>query len=132
MSKKLRGSIVGTLFAVSALVGARGCGSVTDDRVAAREKAVTAICDRYAACELIGSAVDDAYPNRDSCLIAWRANREDAWPAAACQGKIYEPELNVCLAAIAATACVGFDFVGTLGKCTATTVCSAGNPPDGG
>ena len=132
MSKRLRGCIVGTLFALGTLAGARGCGGVTDDRVAAREKTVKAICDRYAACELIGSAADDAYPDRDSCSIAWRANREEAWPAATCQGKIYEPELNVCLSAIAATACMGFDFLTTLNKCTPTTVCSAGNTPDGG
>jgi hypothetical protein len=132
MSKKLRGGIVGTLFALAILAGVHACGGVTDDRVAAREKAVNAICDRYAFCKLIGTDLGDAYPTRDSCLIAWRANREEAWPAASCQGKIYEPELNVCLGAITGTACEGFDFVATLGKCAAATVCSAGNRPDGG
>jgi hypothetical protein len=118
--------------ALGASLAARGCGGVTDDRVAAREKTAAAICDRYAACELIGTGVAGGYTDREACLIDWRDNRNEAWPAAECQGRISQSELNVCLSAIAGTACMGFDFVSTLLKCTAATVCSAGAPQDAG
>jgi hypothetical protein len=127
---KLRGRLLTTLVSLGTLLGARGCGGVTDDRVAAREKTTSAICDRYAQCGLIGAEANAAYPNREACVIDWRADRDEAWPAADCQGKISQPELNVCLAAVAATNCVGFDFVGTLLKCTPATVCSGGSRPD--
>jgi hypothetical protein len=129
---KLRGCILGAILAFGATLGARGCGGVTDDRVAARDKATGAICDRYAQCDLIGPDADDTYDNREACVIDWKANRDDAWPAEQCQGRISEADLNVCLSAIAATACAGFDFVTTLLKCTAATVCSAGAVQDAG
>jgi hypothetical protein len=132
LMSELRRCILGTVFGLSASLGAGGCGGVTDDRVAAREKATGAICDRYEACGLIGSDTGDAYLSREQCVIDWRANRDDAWTAAECQGRISQSELNVCLSAIAATACMGFDFVTTLLKCTAVTVCSGGSPRDAG
>ena len=129
---KLRGCILGLTLALGASLGARGCGGVTDDRVAARDKAAAAICDRYAACGLIGSDAGDTYANREDCILDWRADRNEAWPADTCQGRISQAELNVCLSAIAGTACMGFDFVATLLKCTPATVCSAGAPRDAG
>ena len=131
MSKR-RAAWLGTMFALGTLLGARGCGDVTNDRVAAREKAVKAICDRFTQCELIGPDADDSYMTREACTIDQRAGRDDAWLSADCTGHINDAELNVCLAAVAATNCMGWDFVGTLLKCTSTTVCSKGKTPDGG
>lgn len=126
---KLRAGMLAMLIGLGTLPATTGCGGVTDDRVAARDRTVAAICDRYQQCELIGPP-PAPYDTREACVIDWRADRDDAWPAAECQGKISQAELNVCLSAIGGTACMGFDFVSTLLKCTPATVCSGGGPRD--
>lgn len=107
---------------LAAAAGASSCGGVTDERVAARDKATTAACDRYNTCMLIGPNMGQAYVTYDSCTTVWRSNFEQMWPAATCR-QINQQMLNVCLSAIAATDCMGFDFVGTLLKCQAQDIC---------
>jgi hypothetical protein len=102
--------------------GAVSCGGVTDTRTSARDKATKQTCDRYNTCGLIGTAAGAAYVTYDSCTTVWRSNWEQAWPAATCNS-INQGMLNVCLSAIAATECTGFDFVLTLAKCQAQDVC---------
>jgi hypothetical protein len=115
---------------VAIAAGTSTCGGVTDSRVAARDKATKAACDRYQQCMLIGPNMGQAYVTYDSCATQWRANWENAWPVATCN-EINQQMLNVCLSAIAATDCANFgDFVATLFKCQAQDVCIG--LPDGG
>jgi hypothetical protein len=107
---------------------ARGCGGVTDTRVAARDQAAQATCMRYQTCMDIGTGL--TYSDYSSCITAWEGKWEDAWPAGTCQGRIDNTQLGVCLDAIGATACTGFDFVLTLAKCGSGTVCDLGVPID--
>jgi hypothetical protein len=73
------------------------------------------------------------YSDIGSCEIDWQANWEKQWPAADCDGKINQAELETCLAAVRSTSCTNIlDFFATLGKCNKSTVCSAGGAPDGG
>jgi len=116
-----RTALVLALLAAAA-AGASSCGGVTDERVAARDKATKAACDRYDTCELIGPNMGQAYVTYDSCTTVWRSNFEQMWPASTCR-QINQQMLNVCLSAIAATNCMGFDFVGTLLKCQAQDIC---------
>lgn len=112
------------LVAIAAGVWTCGGGVKTamDTRESARDKATAAACDRYQACGLIGSDAGAAYMTYDSCTIEWRATWENMWPAATCAA-INQPNFNVCMSAIAATECMGFDFVLTLAKCQAQDVC---------
>jgi hypothetical protein len=120
MTTKLRQLALAGLLVVAG--GAVSCGGVTDARTSARDQATKAACDRYNACGLIGTDMGDAYATYDSCATVWRSNWEQAWPASTCM-VINQAGLNVCLSAIAATDCVGFDFLSTLGKCQAQDVC---------
>jgi hypothetical protein len=120
------------LLATTAAVGARGCGGVQPTqatRAEAREKATKAVCDRYTKCAYIGPGL--AYENRESCEIAWRSTFESMWPAIDCEGRIDNDGLDVCLNRIGSTACMGVDFLGTLGICGKENVC-IGAAPDGG
>jgi len=111
------------LGVLAAAAGASSCGGVTDARATARDKATKAACDSYQRCMLIGPNADDTYTTYDSCTTVWRANWEQAWPAATCN-TIDQVNLNVCLSAIAATDCMSFlDFLATLGKCQAQDIC---------
>ena len=111
------------LGVLAAAAGASSCGGVTDARATARDKATKAACDSYQRCMLIGPNADDTYTTYDSCTTVWRANWEQAWPAATCN-TIDQVNLNVCLSAIAATDCMNFlDFLATLGKCQAQDIC---------
>ena len=112
------------LAAIAAGVWTCGGGvkPAMDTRESARDKATAAACDRYQACGLIGADAGAAYGTYDSCTIEWRANWENAWPAATCTA-INQANFNVCMSAIAATECTGFDFVLTLAKCQQQDVC---------
>jgi hypothetical protein len=113
-------AVIGVLVAAA---GTSSCGGVTDARAAARDKATKAACDSYQRCMLIGPNADDTYATYDSCETVWKANWEQAWPAATCN-TINQVNLNVCLSAIAATDCMSFvDFLATLGKCQAQDIC---------
>jgi hypothetical protein len=120
--KKLIAMLGLTAIAVGVWTCGGGVKSAMDTRESARDKATTAACDRYQACGLIGADAGAAYATYDSCAIEWRATWENMWPVGTCTA-INQSGLGVCLNAIAATECVGFDFVLTLGKCQAQDVC---------
>jgi hypothetical protein len=128
---KLRTTALMGLGAALALVGARGCGGVsnpTDPRIAARDQAAKATCDKYMACGAIGMNL--TYNDYDSCLTIWQGNWEMNWPAATCEGKISQPDLTTCVDAIGGTDCTSLlDIINTLYvKCAPARVCSAGGP----
>lgn len=98
------------------------CGSVGDDRAQALDTAAKATCDRYNACGAI--APGKMYETADSCTTDWRANWDKAWPTSACQGKIDQSALSVCVSAIDGTSCDSIvDFLTTLGKCAKEKIC---------
>jgi hypothetical protein len=126
-SAMLRRIAIVALVSAGALLVGRGCGGVTDTRAQARDQAAQATCTRYQACNDIGSGL--TYSDYNSCVTVWQGNWESAWPASTCQGKIDQAQLTVCLDAIGATTCTGFDFVLTLAKCGAGSVCDEGTAP---
>jgi hypothetical protein len=111
-----------------ALLGA-GCGNVSTSRDVARDQATTATCDWYAMCGQIGSSGDGGapkYETRSSCETQVRGSIEAQWPPADCDGKISQPDLDLCLSAIRGTDCSNiFDIGFTLAKCSKDNVCSA-------
>lgn len=120
------------LAAAGALL-ARGCGGVTDTRVAARDQATTASCNYYMRCGLIGPGEDtmNGYTSYASCQTSVSAYWEGAWPVSQCQGHIDEAQVSICVSAINATECMsGLDVLATLVlKCPAATVCDANITP---
>ena len=112
------------------LIGAAGCGGVTDSRVAARNKASKAACDRSQACMRIGAGLD--YEDYPSCISEVNGYIDgQVWPASQCQ-QIKQDMLNVCLNAISGTQCGNLvNLIVTLGTCSAANVCE-GAAPDGG
>jgi hypothetical protein len=128
MTKLSTGALL-ALCAALGLAGARGCGGVStssDPRIAARDQATKATCDKYMACGAIGPT--GTYMTYDSCLTTWQSNWEGQWSIAQCEGKISQPDLSTCLAAIPGTDCTSLlDIINTLYiKCSAARVCSAG------
>jgi hypothetical protein len=116
-------------LAVSGLLGLGAgvstCGGVTDARTAARDKATTATCNRFSACNLIGADAGESYFSYDSCTTIWRGKWEEMWPPSLC-AEIDQEKLNVCLSAIGGTDCTSvLDFLTTLGKCQAVDICVA-------
>jgi hypothetical protein len=114
----------------AAAVAAMSCGGVTTSRQEARKQATTKTCDRFEQCMLIGDGAGKSFPTREACELQWESNWETAWPAADCEDKIRESELETCYAAIRATACMGLDIFATLAKCGKMNVCAA--PADAG
>jgi len=123
-----RSGIVAGLLAV--LIGVAGCGGVTDSRVAARDKASKAACDRAKACNTIGPGLD--YEDYPSCISELNGYIDgQVWPASQCQD-IKQDMLNVCLNAIGGTQCGNLvNLLVTLGTCSAANVCT-GAPADAG
>lgn len=123
-----RTGIVAVLLAV--LIGAAGCGGVTDARVAARNKASKAACDRAQACGTIGPGLD--YEDYPSCISEVNGYIDgQVWPASQCQ-QINQDMLNVCLNAINGTQCGNvINLLITLGTCSAANIC-AGPAADAG
>jgi hypothetical protein len=115
------------ILAAAILIGAAGCSSGIS-RETARDQATSATCVRFNMCAPFPSA---QYASMDACEIDWRANWDKAWPAAQCDGKIDQTAYQMCLEAIASTACNIVDFFATLGKCSAANVCHTANA-DGG
>ncbi len=109
-----------------------GCGTVTNDRDDAINRATTATCMRYQACGLIGSAATASFTTVGDCQAQWKAKFTTQWTPAQCQGHIDQPMLNVCLEAINGTSCTNvLDVLTTFYvKCGASPVC--GVPPDAG
>jgi hypothetical protein len=120
---------------VAAALGAR-CGSVNggDSRIAARDQAATATCMRYQACGAIGTQTGAAYQTLASCQTDWQANFEKQWPASACENKIDQANLQVCLSAIGGTSCTSLlDILNTLYvKCGQAPICGTADAGTGG
>ena len=128
MSKLQTTALMGLCLALG-LAGARGCGGVsnpTDPRIAARDQAAKATCDKYMACGAIGPGL--TYETYDSCLTVWQGNWENQWSAAMCEGKISQPDLTTCVDRIGGTDCTSLlDILNTLyNTCAAAKVCSVG------
>jgi hypothetical protein len=121
--------IVAGLLAV--LIGVAGCGGVTDARVAARDKASKAACDRAKTCGTIGAGLE--YEDYPSCISEMNGYIDDqVWPASQCQD-IKQDMLNVCLNAIGGTQCGNLiNLIVTLGTCSAANVCALPPASDGG
>lgn len=115
--------------AVGAAVSGCGSGSSQAD---ARDRATSQSCAWYQMCGQIGTG--KTYDTLDSCTIQVRAKWDNAWPAASCDGKINESQLEVCLAAIYSTGCTSvLDIVDTVAvKCAEAKICSGAGSPDGG
>jgi hypothetical protein len=120
---------------VAAALGAN-CGSVSggDPRVAARNQAADATCMRYQSCGAIGSAKTDTYTDLASCETVWQGKFEMQWPASACENKIDQANLQVCLSAIGGTSCTSIlDIANTLYvKCGQTAICGTADAGTGG
>jgi hypothetical protein len=120
------------LIATGALLLGRGCGGVTDTRVAARDQATSASCDYYNRCGLVGPGEDtmNGYTSLSSCQTSVSAYWENTWPVSQCQGHIDEAQVSICISAINATECMnGLDVLATLVlKCPAVNICSANQP----
>jgi hypothetical protein len=111
------------LVAVLALAaGASSCGGVTDSRVAARNRASKAACDRAQACGNVGPG--QTYNDYMSCITIVNGDIDaNIWPPAECQ-QIDQAMLNVCLSAINGTQCGNLlNFLVTLGTCGKQYVC---------
>jgi len=115
-------------------VGASSCGSVTDPRVVARDRATAASCDYYQRCNQIGPGQETmgGFSDRASCEINARSFWENAWPSNQCSGMIDQAGLTICINAINSTLCMsGADVLATLYiKCPASMVCKG--PADAG
>ena len=124
-----RTGIVAGLLAV--LIGAAGCGGVTDARVAARNKASKAACDRAQTCGTIGAGLD--YEDYPSCISELNGYIDDqVWPASQCQD-IKQDMLNVCISAISGTQCGNLlNLIVTLGTCSSANVCTNPTADAGG
>ena len=113
------GTVVFTLVLAFA-----GCGDTTNSRVIARDEATTASCNWYQMCNQIGAGLK--YENRESCDTQVRAQWDSAWPTPACDSKIKQSQLTICLNAIMGTQCMnGLDVFNTLvNKCPQSSICS--------
>ena len=118
-----RTGIVAGLLAV--LIGAAGCGGVTDARVTARNKASKAACDRAQTCGNIGPGLE--YEDYQSCISEVNGFIDgQVWPASQCQ-QINQDMLNVCISAISGTQCGNLiNLFITLGTCSAANICVGG------
>ncbi len=111
--------------AVAFLFG-HGCGSVSNDRQDAIHQAASATCSRYQACGAIGTAAGASYASVADCRNEWTSNFTKQWTPAACQGRIDQSMLSVCLQRINTTECTSIlDILNTL-----YVVCSQANVCD--
>src|ERR1051325_9163085 len=93
MTTSLKLSMLAALLAFSTT--ASSCGGVTDARVAARNRASKAACDRAQACGSVGPG--QTYNDYMSCITIVNGDIDSMiWPPAECQ-QIDQAMLNVCL-----------------------------------
>jgi hypothetical protein len=128
---KLTGVALVGLGWLALAIGAAGCGGVTDARVAARNRASKAICDKAQMCGTIGPGLD--YEDYPSCISEANGNIDgQIWPASQCQD-IKQDMLDVCISAINGTQCGNLiDVLITLGTCSAANVCKGPTAADAG
>jgi len=124
---RAKAAVLVSLLAIAG--GAASCGGVTDARVAARNRASKAACDRANACGNVGAG--QTYADYQSCISIVNGDIDSSiWPAGTCQ-QINQSMLDVCISAINGTQCGnGINFLITLGTCSAANVCimpDAGN-----
>jgi hypothetical protein len=112
-----------TLFATGVIAGARGCGGVTDERVAARTQASKAACDKAQACGTIGPGL--AYESYQSCITIINGMIDQTYlPEAQCKD-IDQQALSTCISALNGIVCNdGLDLLLTLlGACSKDRLC---------
>ena len=104
MSKTATKSILLTaLFAIGVVASARGCGGVTDERVAARTQASKASCDKSQMCGIIGPGL--TYESYQSCITIVNGMIDETYlPEAQCKD-IDQSALSVCISAINGIVC---------------------------
>jgi hypothetical protein len=104
MAKTATRSILFTaLFAMAVVASARGCGGVTDERVAARTQASKAACDKSQMCGVIGPGL--TYESYQSCVTIVNGMIDETYlPEAQCKD-IDQSALSVCLSAINGILC---------------------------
>lgn len=80
---------------------------------------------RYQSCGAIGTQTGATYQDLSSCETIWQGNFEMQWPASACENKIDQANLQVCLSAIGGTSCTSLlDILNTLYvKCGQAAIC---------
>jgi hypothetical protein len=122
MRTTMRSKQVALIVVLALAAGASSCGGVTDARVAARNRASKAACDRAQACGSIGPG--QSYNDYMSCITIVNGDIDSSiWPAGECQ-QIDQAMLNVCLNAIQGTQCGSLlNFLVTLGTCGKQYVC---------
>jgi hypothetical protein len=116
------------------LGGAVGCGGVSSSDIAsARTKATTASCNYYQMCNQIGTATGDTFDTYADCQTQVLSYWTGMWPDTACQGKVDQSALTVCIDAINSTLCMnGLDVLSTLyAKCPVAKVCPGGSDAGG-
>ena len=111
------------LIAIASLSVLLAACSGTWSQAAARDAATEKSCDFYTRCGEVQSG--KKYPTRDDCEIDVRAYWNNAWPAAECDNKIRNEDMDVCLKAIEITECGNsMDFFNTVfNKCSRSSVC---------
>ncbi len=108
-----------TLAPLVLMVTLAACGWTAQT---AREGAALKSCDFARRCNQIGQGL--VYSTTEECLTKQRATWLDAWPTAACDGKTDPAAVDTCLKAIDNTQCNNpLDWLATLSKCPASTVC---------
>lgn len=124
MAKTATRSILLTaVFAIGVVASARGCGGVTDERVAARTQASKAACDKAQMCGTIGPGL--TYESYQSCITIVNGMIDQTYlPEAQCKD-IDQPKLSVCISALNGIQCNdGLDLLLTLvGACSKENLC---------
>ncbi len=126
---RVRGPLAAfALFAMGgvAFLFGHGCGTVSNDRQDAINRAASATCSRYQACRAIGTAAGASYASVADCQNIWTGNFTKQWPPSGCQGRIDQSMLSLCIQRINTTECTSIlDILNTL-----YVVCSEANVCD--
>jgi hypothetical protein len=118
-----RSILLTALFAIGVVAAGRGCGGVTDERVAARTKASKAYCDSVQRCEDIGPGL--TYESYQSCITIIEGMIDQTYlPESQCKD-IDQPALNVCISALESVLCDNIiDLIVKLGtSCSKESLC---------
>jgi hypothetical protein len=110
----------GLLAAATLAAALAGCGV---SREAARDRVAEVACQRYEACNRIGSGKE--FASFSECVIEQRAFWNDVLPAGRCDGNVNGEQFDACISAVRAVRCEnsGFDQINVLSRCNADAVC---------